>query len=71
MKHLCTGGDSNGPVLQSHQHAHVEVKTLPIDVLAKHGYTAEQISAIKNFNGSEAQTLNTAMQPYPTTSALA
>lgn len=26
MKHLCTGGDSNGPVLQSHQHAHVEVK---------------------------------------------
>ncbi len=31
------------------------LQDLSEDVLARHGYTAEQIAAIKNFNGSESQ----------------
>ena len=31
------------------------LQDLPIEVLARHGYTTKQIAAIKNFNGSEAQ----------------
>lgn len=30
------------------------LQDLPIEVLARHGYTTKQIAAIKNFNGSEA-----------------